>query len=86
MLSIAWSLLGGWVLGLFGFKAVVTAGMLQIFGVTINTLGYYFLFGTFGALRRLFGLTRPNVLTNNSTNKATEDLSSALTKAIKNRR
>lgn len=56
MLAIAWSLLGGWVLSLFGFQGVVIAGMLQVFGVTINALGYYFLFGMFGALRRLVGL------------------------------
>lgn len=53
MLAIAWSLLGGWILSLFGFKGVVIAGMAQVFGVTLNTLGYYFLFGMFGALRRV---------------------------------
>lgn len=51
MLSIAGSLLAGWILKLFGFNAVVTAGMAQVFGVTINTLGYYFLFGMIGAIK-----------------------------------
>lgn len=48
---IVGSLLAGWILKLFGFNAVVTAGMLQIFGVTIDTLGYYFLFASLGAMR-----------------------------------
>jgi hypothetical protein len=51
MLTIVGSLLAGWILKLFGFSAVVTAGMAQVFGVTINTLGYYFLFAMIGALK-----------------------------------
>jgi hypothetical protein len=53
MLTIVGSLLAGWILKLFGFNAVVTAGMAQVFGVTINTLGYYFLFGMIGALKSI---------------------------------
>lgn len=51
MLTIAGSLLAGWILKLFGFNILVTAGMAQVFGVTINTLGYYFLFAMLGAFR-----------------------------------
>jgi hypothetical protein len=51
MLPIVGSLLVGWFLKLFGFNAVVTAGMAQIFGVTISSLGYYFLFSVLGALK-----------------------------------
>jgi hypothetical protein len=53
MLAIAWALLGGWILSLFGFKAVVVAGMAQVFGITINTLSYYFLFAMYGVARQL---------------------------------
>lgn len=44
------SLLGGWIMGLFGFKGVVIAGMAQLFGITLNTLGYYFLFAMIGLI------------------------------------
>lgn len=54
MLYIALSLFGGWILSLFGFDAVVMAGMLELFGKTISTTGYYFLFGLLGALKSLF--------------------------------
>ena len=50
MLPIALSLFTGWFLGLFGFKGVVIAGMAQIFGISINVLGYYFLFAIIGVL------------------------------------
>ncbi len=51
MFGIIGGLLGGWILGLFGFKAVVIEGMSQVFGVTLNVLGYYFLFGLMGATK-----------------------------------
>lgn len=50
MFSIAGALLVGWIMGLFGFKGVVIAGMAQLFGVTLTSLGYYFLFALFGAV------------------------------------
>lgn len=53
MLAIAGSLLGGWILSLFGFKGVVIAGMAQVFGVALNSTGYYFLFGALGAMRSI---------------------------------
>ena len=53
MLSIIGGLFGGWVLGLFGFKGVVIAGMAQLFGITINTLGYYFMFAMMGAIKSI---------------------------------
>jgi len=43
-------LLSGWIMGLFGFKGVVIAGMAQLFGITLNTLGYYFLFAMIGLI------------------------------------
>lgn len=54
LFSIAGSLLGGWILGLFGFDGLVIEGMAQLFGVTINSTGYYFMFGIAGALRAIF--------------------------------
>lgn len=53
MLGILGGLFTGWFLGLFGFKSVVIAGMAQLFGITINALGYYSLFAMLGALRSL---------------------------------
>jgi hypothetical protein len=58
MFTIAISLLIGWILSLFGFKAVVILGMAQVFGVTITSTGYYFLFGLWGALRSVALLSR----------------------------
>lgn len=58
MLFIAFSLLSGWILSWFGFQAVVVAGMAQVFGVTITTLGYYFLFAMFGASKQVATILR----------------------------
>lgn len=60
MFTIIGGLLGGWILGLFGFKAVVIAGMAQVFGVTINVLGYYFLFAMMGALKSVATFFNPS--------------------------
>lgn len=76
MLSIAGALLGGWILGLFGFKGVVIAGMAQVFGVALNTTGYYFLFGALGGLRSVghsIGLEANRINLNNN-KKSTLDL------------
>ena len=51
MFGIIGGLLGGWILALFGFESVVIAGMAQLFGVTINATGYYFLFALMGAIK-----------------------------------
>ena len=51
MLSIIGGLFGGWVLALFGFESVVIAGMAQLFGITINATGYYFMFALMGAIK-----------------------------------
>jgi len=53
MLAITLSLLGGLILSLFGFDAVVMQGMLEVFNKELSTSGYYFLFGVFGALKQL---------------------------------
>lgn len=45
----------GWFLGLFGFKAVMIAGMAQLFGVALTSLGYYFIFAMMGFI---FALVR----------------------------
>lgn len=50
MLYIALSLLSGWILSLFGFDAVVIQGVFELFGKTITSTSYYFLFGVLGAL------------------------------------
>lgn len=60
MFGIIGGLFGGWVLGLFGFKGVVIAGMAQLFGITINTLGYYFMFASMGALKSVIWSTKVN--------------------------
>lgn len=49
-MGIVGGLLVGWILSLFGFKAVVVAGMAQLFGVSINGLGYYFIFALLGVI------------------------------------
>lgn len=53
MISIIISLLVGWILSLFGFESLVIGGMLQVFGVSITSTGYYFLFAIFGALKSI---------------------------------
>lgn len=50
MAGMALGLLSGWIMGLFGFKSVVIAGMLQLFGATITSLGYYFIFAMLGLI------------------------------------
>lgn len=51
MLFIAGSLFGAWILSWFGFKGLVIAGMAQLFGVSITSVGYYFMFAMMGALK-----------------------------------
>ena len=53
MLPIIGGLLGGWILALFGFESVVIAGMAQLFGITINATGYYFMFAIMGAIKSI---------------------------------
>ena len=53
MFGIIGGLLGGWILALFGFESVVIAGMAQLFGITINATGYYFLFALMGAIKSI---------------------------------
>ena len=53
MLGIITGLFTGWVLGLFGFQGVVIAGMSQLFGITINALGYYFMFAMMGVIKSI---------------------------------
>ena len=60
MVGIIGALFSGWILGLFGFKGVVIAGMAQLFGITINVLGYYFLFAMMGALKSVIWSTKVN--------------------------
>jgi len=75
MFSIAFSLLGGWILSLFGFQGVVIAGMAQLFGVALNTLGYYFLFGGLGAIKSLVILAkRPLIKTGEKKDSIKETL------------
>lgn len=58
MLSIAFSLLGGWILSWFGFDAILTMGMAELFGVTLTSAGYYAIFGLFGMAKNIAVLTR----------------------------
>jgi membrane protein implicated in regulation of membrane protease activity len=83
MLAIAWALLGGWILSWFGFKAVVIAGMAQVFGLTINTLGYYFLFAMFGVARKLAILRRGTSQQATEAGKKLGDAVTDLSKKIK---
>ena len=53
MFGIIGGLLGGWILALFGFESVVIAGMAQLFGITINATGYYFMFALMGAIKSI---------------------------------
>ncbi|AZU98897.1 ISP transmembrane anchor [Bacillus phage vB_BanS_Sophrita] len=58
MFTIIGALLGGWILQLFGFDAVVQTGMLELFGKTISDTTYYFMFGAMGAIKsvvQMFG-------------------------------
>lgn len=48
MLWIAFSLLSGWILSLFGFKTLLIAGIAQIFSITIGSAGYYTIFALLG--------------------------------------
>ena len=59
---IVGSLLGGWILSLFGFDGVVIAGMLQVFGLTIDSLGYYFLFASAGVLKSVLNFNKDSVI------------------------
>ena len=68
MVSIIGALFGGWILSLFGFKGVVVAGMAQLFGITINTLGYYFMFAMLGALKSVIWVAK-SLTVNNKNNK-----------------
>lgn len=61
MLFILASMLGGWILSLFGFKAVVITGMAQVFGVSLTSTGYYFLFALKGVLCEVFAYGRKKV-------------------------
>lgn len=60
MLFMAMSLLGGWIMSLFGFKAVVVTGMAQLFGVSITSLGYYFIFAMIGLVNSFIIKARGN--------------------------
>lgn len=44
LILIAISLLGAWILSLFGFDALFISGLFQLFGITIGGAGYYILF------------------------------------------
>lgn len=39
-----------WILSLFGFIPVVQTGILELFGISISTGTYYFIFAVLGAL------------------------------------
>ena len=88
MLAIALSLLGGWILSWFGFKAVVITGMAQVFGVSITSVGYYFLFGMMGFLRQLAVLSRNRFSNTNQFDKLQEAFADLQEKAnnLKNKR
>lgn len=58
MFGIIGGLLGGWILALFGFESVVIAGMAQLFGITINATGYYFMFALMGAIKSIIALVK----------------------------
>lgn len=51
LVHIVSALLAGLILSWFGFDKLVINGMKEIFGVSISTTGYYFLFAILGALR-----------------------------------
>lgn len=58
MIAIILSLLGGWILNLFGFDTLLIAGMSQLFGVTMTSAGYYTIFGLLGMARSVASRTR----------------------------
>lgn len=60
MFGIIGGLLGGWILALFNFDAVVIEGMMQLFGLAIDKTGYYFLFAIMGALKSVLFMLRGN--------------------------
>lgn len=72
MVAIGISLLWGWILGLFGFKAVIITGMAQVFGVSIDVLGYYFLFAILGLVRVIIAMINN---THSTRKKRKEELS-----------
>lgn len=82
MFTIIGALLGGWILQLFGFDAVVQTGMLELFGKTISTTGYYFLFGAMGALKGVVSMLGRSIgsgqkmqtKVNNKVNEFTDNL------------
>lgn len=51
LVNVAVFLLAGLFLSLFGFDDLIINGMHEIFGVTITSTGYYFIFGIVGVLR-----------------------------------
>lgn len=53
IIDIASALTAGWILSWFGFDDLVIKGAKEIFGMTISTTGYYFLFAILGALRSI---------------------------------
>lgn len=54
MITIIASLFTAWFLKIFGFFGVVSAGMMQLFGIEIDVLGYYSLFAFTALLRIIF--------------------------------
>lgn len=59
MLSIAFALLGAWILNCFGFGQVVITGMKEVFGVEIGMTSYYFIFAMIGALKSILNKLHP---------------------------
>lgn len=57
-MGIIGGLLMGWILGLFGFKGVVIAGMAQLFHMHIDVIGYYFIFALLGFVGYLIRLIK----------------------------
>ncbi|MEE5181066.1 hypothetical protein JDW21_19485 [Bacillus subtilis] len=53
MLFIAFSLLGGWILNLFGFDNLVIDGAKELFHINITTTGYYLIFAIVGLLKSI---------------------------------
>jgi len=59
MLSIAFALLGAWILNCFGFSQVVITGMRELFGIEIGVTTYYFMFAIMGALKSILNKLHP---------------------------
>lgn len=81
-MGIIGSLFLGWFLGLFGFKGVVIAGMLQLFGIKISVLTYYFIFAGLGVVAWLInGISRlfrkPKTVTSDDLQKAVKEFKDA---------